>query len=80
MSKHISKETFYPLPSGANVHPCRLIQRDGTLMWKHALLCSNEVHIPSNQAEEQHIIKTAAPRGTEQLGVPRTRAVGVFSY
>ena len=59
MSKHISKETFYPLPSGANVHPCRLIQRDGTLMWKHALLCSNEVYLPSNQAEEQHIIKTA---------------------
>ena len=59
MSKHISKETFYPLPSGANVHPCRLIQRDGTLMWKHALLCSNEIHLPKNQAEEQHIIKTA---------------------
>ena len=59
MSKHISKETFYPLPSGANVHPCRLIQRDGTLMWKHALLCSNAIYLPSNQSQEQHIIKTA---------------------
>ena len=38
MTKHIDKGIFYPLPSGTKVHPCRLIHRDGTLMWKHALL------------------------------------------
>lgn len=61
MAKQLSKEYFYPLPSGAEVHPCRLIQRDGTLMWKHALLCENEfVSLPQSQAHEAHIIKTAS--------------------
>ena len=60
MSKHLSKDLFYDLPSGAQVHPCRLIQRDGTLMWKHALLCrDNEANIPKCESQEQHIIKTA---------------------
>lgn len=60
MSRHISPGYFYELPSGTRVHPCRLIHKDGTLMWKHALLCENEVvSMPESQAHEQHIIKTA---------------------
>ena len=37
MVKHLAKEFFYQLPSGNEVHPSRLIHRDGTIMWKHAL-------------------------------------------
>ena len=59
MSKHISPGYFYDLPSGARVHPCRLIQKDGTLMWKHALLHNNVLTLPVSEAHEQHIIKTA---------------------
>ena len=59
MSKHIQQSAFHSLPSGAVIHPCRLIQRDGTLMWKHALLYANEMIMPSSEAHEQHIIKTA---------------------
>lgn len=60
MSRHISPEFFYNLPSGNKVHPCRLIHKDGTLMWKHALLyCNDVVAMPETQAHEQHIIKTA---------------------
>lgn len=60
MSRHISSSCFYDLPSGARVHPCRLIHKDGTLMWKHALLHNNEfVCLPEEQAHEAHIIKTA---------------------
>ena len=42
MSRHISPNAFYVLPSGNRVHPCRLIHKDATLMWKHALLGNNE--------------------------------------
>ena len=59
MSKNIDKKSFYDLPSGNKVHPCRLIQRDGTLMWKHAVLHQNVLTLPTDRAEEQHIIKTA---------------------
>ena len=60
MSKHLTKDCFYTLPSGAQVHPCRLILKDGTLMWKHALLSQNKfTALPQTQAHEQHIIKTA---------------------
>jgi len=59
MSKHIANNYFYCLPSGSNVHPCRLIHKDGTLMWKHALLFENTPHLPVTEAHEQHIIKTA---------------------
>ena len=59
MSKHIAPSHFFELPSGTRVHPCRLIQKDGTLMWKHALLYHNELHLPETEAHEQHIIKTA---------------------
>ena len=59
MSKHISPSYFYNLPSGNKVHPCRLIHKDGTLMWKHALLHQNEHKLPASEAHEQHIIKTA---------------------
>ena len=49
MSKHIDKNFLYPMPSGAAIHPCRLIQKDGTLMWKHALLSQqNFANIPLN--------------------------------
>jgi len=59
MSKHISSKYFYNLPSGSKVHPCRLIHKDGTLMWKHALLYANDPNIPLTEAHEQHIVKTA---------------------
>ena len=60
MSKHIDKKYLYNLPSGTVVHPCRLIHKDGTLMWKHALLCSDNVaNVPHSESQEQHIIKTA---------------------
>jgi hypothetical protein len=60
MSKHVDKNCLYNLPSGASVHPCRLIHKDGTLMWKHALLCRYNVpNLPLNESHEQHIIKTA---------------------
>ncbi len=60
MSKHINKKCLYNLPSGNSVHPCRLIIRDGTIMWKHALLANNKfTALPETQAHEQHIIKTA---------------------
>jgi len=59
MSKHISPSFFYTLPSGNKVHPCRLIHKDGTLMWKHALLYGNEHNLPASEAHENHIIKTA---------------------
>ena len=60
MSRHLSPDCFYDLPSGNRVHPCRLIFKDGTLMWKHALLEHNTfVSLPKTQAHESHIIKTA---------------------
>ena len=59
MSKHLSDNVFYYMPSGLKVHPCRLIQRDGTLMWKHACLYRNEVQLPTEPSHEQHIVKTA---------------------
>jgi len=60
MSKNISKEYLLTLPSGQEVHPCRLIVRDGTLMWKNALLHDNELlAMPQTLADESHIIKTA---------------------
>ena len=60
MSKHIDKSYLYNLPSGSSVHPCRLIHKDGTLMWKHALLYRDNVaHMPHTDSQEQHIIKTA---------------------
>ena len=59
MSKHISPSYFYELPSGTKVHPCRLILKDGSLMWKHALLNQNKAALPQCEAHEQHIVKTA---------------------
>ena len=59
MSKHISPSYFYDLPSGIKVHPCRLILKDGSLMWKHALLNQNKAVLPECEAHEQHIVKTA---------------------
>lgn len=57
MSRHINPEHFINLPSGASVHPCRLIHKDGTLMWRHALAGSQVV--PSELAIETNIIETA---------------------
>ena len=59
MSKNISKDGFISLPSGLQVHPCRLIHKDGTLMWKHALQHNNVYFVPMQEYQEQHIIKTA---------------------
>ena len=60
MSKHIDKNFLYNLPSGLTVHPCRLLHKDGTLMWKHALLSiSNIPNMPTCASHEQHILKTA---------------------
>ena len=56
MLKHLAQSCLYELPSGNRVHPCRLIHRDGTLMWKHAF---TEYTIPETLAQEQHIVKTA---------------------
>ena len=68
MSKHLSKEFLYHLPSGAQVHPSRLIVRDGTLMWKHAFLNQNEfTSLPTTELQEQEIIKTA--QRLEELNV-----------
>ena len=59
MSRHINPKAFYNLPSGNRVHPCRLIQKDGTLMWKHALLSQNElIGIPTVQPHEAHTLTT----------------------
>lgn len=61
MSKHLDQDSLYHLPSGASVHPCRLIHRDGTLMWKHALLHHNQlICLPQCHSHEAHIVKTAA--------------------
>ena len=61
MSKHISPSYFYQL--------CRLVTRsilvglfikDGTLMWKHALLYQNKsINCQCLKHTKQHIIKTA---------------------
>ena len=59
MNKYFNEESLYALPSGVSVHPCRLIIKDGTLMWKHALYLYNCAHLPENESCEQHIIKTA---------------------
>ena len=54
-------DQYIHLPSGQKVHPCRLIQKDGTLMWKDALHWSYKDGriVPSCHAHEAHIIKTA---------------------
>lgn len=60
MYKHIAPNHLYALPSGSSVHPYRLILKDGTLMWKHALLSQNNLlSIPDSEAHEMHIVKTA---------------------
>ena len=60
MTKHIKAESFYELPSGKRVHPYRLILKDGTIMWKHALSVNNShVCLPECEAHENHILKTA---------------------
>ena len=60
MSKHIAPDCLITLPSNDRVHPCRLILKDGTLMWKHALFYQDSiVCTPKSVAHESHIIKTA---------------------
>ena len=80
MSKHISPSYFYELPSGTKVHPCRLILKDGSLMWKHALLNQNNAAMPVvRSTRTAHNKNCSAPRGTEQLGVSRLRTMELFS-
>jgi len=60
MQKNIANDYLYCLPSGLRVHPCRLIVKDGSIMWKHALLYKDKyLCIPESAAHESHIIKTA---------------------
>jgi hypothetical protein len=60
MSKHIAPDCLLTLPSNDRVHPSRLILKDGTLMWKHALFYEDRLTcIPKSVAHERHIIKTA---------------------
>ena len=56
MHKNLNKDLLVKLPSGNVVHPARLIHKDGTLMWKHAM---TDCVIPATEAQEQHIVKTA---------------------
>lgn len=60
MHKQISSSAFITLPSGDEVFPSRLIHRDGTIMWKHALQAGDNHYVPTSLAHEAHIIKTAA--------------------
>ncbi len=60
MHKQISPAAFITLPSGDEVFPSRLIHRDGTIMWKHALQAGDKHYVPTSLAHEAHIIKTAA--------------------
>ena len=59
MTKHINSDIFYHLPSGRKVHPYRLLLKDGTIMWKHALQSNAYTAIPECEAHENHILKTA---------------------
>ena len=59
MTKHIDSDIFYHLPSGRKVHPYRLLLKDGTIMWKHALQSNAYTAIPECEAHENHILKTA---------------------
>ena len=68
MSKHLAPNSLYELPSGAKVHPCRLIVRDGTIMWKHAFLNQNKFTcLPHLIEHEQNIAKVA--QRLEELNV-----------
>ena len=60
MHKQVSPAAFIKLPSGDEVYPSRLIHRDGTIMWKHALQAGDKHYVPISLAHEAHIIKTAA--------------------
>ena len=60
MTKHLAKDCLYTLPSGAVIHPSRLIQRDGTLMWKHVFTFEDKfTSLPTCEEHETNIIKTA---------------------
>ncbi len=54
MSKHIDPSFMMTLPSGARIHPHRLIHKDGILTWKDACTVP-----PQCLAHEAHIQKTA---------------------
>ena len=73
MSKHISSSFFYQLPSQNKVHPCRLIVKDGTLMWKHALLVENEcIHMPQTEAHENQFYHKIATCVLQSVNVDYT--------
>ena len=63
--KQIKPDCFYSLPSGLSVYPSRLIQRDGTLMWKDACIYNRKFNIPADTDVETNIINTA--RRLEEL-------------
>ena len=57
--KGLAPDALIILPSLGAIHPSRLIIRDGSLMWKHALLYEGVMYIPRQSAIEAHIVKTA---------------------
>jgi len=57
--KYFDPFYLYQLPSGQLVHPSRLIHRDGTIMWSHALLHEGTVHLPADEDIETRIVHTA---------------------
>ena len=60
MTKHLAKGSLYTLPSGSVIHPSRLIQRDGTLMWKHVFTFEGKfTSLPICEEHETNIIATA---------------------
>ena len=56
MVRRFPPELMLKLPSGSSVHPCRLIVRDGSLMWKQAF--TSRV-LPGTTEQEEQIIKCA---------------------
>ena len=56
MVRRFPPELMLSLPSGSAVHPCRLIIRDGTLMWKQVLSAG---YLPATDGQEAAIQKCA---------------------
>jgi len=56
MVRRFPPELMLKLPSGSSVHPCRLIVRDGSLMWKQAFTAH---FLPGTTDQEEQITKCA---------------------
>ena len=64
MSKHIDKKYLYQLPSGAAVHPCRLIHKDGTLMKNAKRASTSMYHLYGLIDMDVQKLQTVVDRGT----------------